>query len=250
MSNLALGRRRNVAPSPGPGDQRQGARPALPGRDAASAGSGEESGVGGSNDGFADRVGRRKTEIGQLHGSDLELVRRAAGGDGAAFHALVDRHAPQLFRLALSLSAGRADAEDVVQETFLGAHRSLKTFDGRSSVKTWLSRILVRQAARAWRNSRHARRSLPIDAADSYSPPAAGAFGGASGTAAVDRRIDIAAAVNKLSPEFRQVIVLREFQQMSYSEMAQVLGVPQGTVESRLHRARAELRSRLLSYGT
>lgn len=184
-----------------------------------------------------------------MQGSDLELVRWAAGGDAAAFHALVDRHAPQLFRLALSLTPGRADAEDVVQETFLGAHRALKAFDGRASVKTWLSRILVRQAARAWRNSRHTRRCYPIDAADSYSPPANG-FGGAAQTAAVDRKIDIAAAVDKLSPEFRQVIVLREFEQMSYAQMAEVLGVPQGTVESRLHRARAELRQKLVGYGT
>ena len=183
-----------------------------------------------------------------MQGSDLELVRRAAGGDAAAFHALVDRHAPQLFRLALSLTPDRADAEDVVQETFLGAHKALRAFDGRSSVKTWLSRILMRQAARAWRNSRHARRSFPIDAADSYSPPA-NSFGGGQ-AAAVDRKIDIAAAVDKLSPEFRQVIVLREFEQMSYAQMAEVLGVPQGTVESRLHRARAELRQKLIGYGT
>ena len=177
--------------------------------------------------------------------SDLELVRKAADGDDAAFHALVDRHASQLFRLALSLSSGPADAEDVLQETLLGAHRSLRRFDGRSSVKTWLSRILTKQAAKAWRRSRHSRHALPIDAAETC-PPSARSAGGVS---AVDSRLDISAAVSRLPTEFREVIVLREFEQMSYADIADTLGIPQGTVESRLHRARAELRRKLTSYG-
>ena len=188
-------------------------------------------------------------ESGQLQPSDLELVRRAAAGDGTAFHALVDRHAPQLFRLALSLTSTRADAEDVMQETLFGAHKSLKNFDGRSSVKTWLNRILVRQAARAWRQSRHSRNSAPIEAADQQPTTTRTAFGGSSGTATVDRRIDVAAALEKIPAEFRQVVILREFEQMSYAEMAELLSVPQGTIESRLHRARAALREKLGTYG-
>lgn len=176
--------------------------------------------------------------------TDLELVRKAARGDGDAFHALVDRHAAGLFQLAASLSAGRADAEDVVQETFIGAFQGLKRFDGRASVKTWLKRILVRQAARAWNRSKRSRGALPLELAEDTAPQKQSM----SATALVDRRIDIAGVLGTLAPDHREVIVMREFQDMSYIEMADVLGIPQGTVESRLHRARADLRKRLEEY--
>jgi RNA polymerase sigma-70 factor (ECF subfamily) len=71
-----------------------------------------------------------------------------------------------------------------------------------------------------------------------------------SATAAVDRKIDMATVLRTLTPEYREVLVLRQYDQMSYAEIAQTLGVPQGTVESRLHRARAELRSKLGSYNS
>src|SRR3954469_13449843 len=73
---------------------------------------------------------------------DLALVRAAAAGDQSAFHVVMDRHARRLFRIALSLSRSREDAEDICQETFVGAYRGLATFDGRSTVKTWLTKIL------------------------------------------------------------------------------------------------------------
>ena len=73
-------------------------------------------------------------------------------------------------------------------------------------------------------------------------------FGVPGGEAGVEQRIDLAAAVRQLSAEHREVIVLREFEQMSYEEMAEVVGVPRGTIESRLHRARIELREKLKEY--
>jgi RNA polymerase sigma-70 factor, ECF subfamily len=166
---------------------------------------------------------------------DIELLHRAASGDSASFHALVDRHAQRLYRLAVSLIGNATDAEDVLQEAFIGAFRGLRSFEARSSVKTWLTRILVMQAAQ-WRRSRRRKPAGPMD--DSI--PAAGAGREAA--------IDVQAAIEKLSPEHREVLVLREFEQMSYEEMAQVLGVPRGTVESRLHRARAEMREKLKDY--
>ena len=83
--------------------------------------------------------------------TDFELVRLARKGDAAAFHGLVDRHARFLYSLALSLTSSAADAEDLVQETLAGAFRGLASFEGRSSLKTWLARILVRQNARRHR---------------------------------------------------------------------------------------------------
>ena len=188
-------------------------------------------------------------EAGALAEDDLSLLNKAVNGDSQAFHALVDRHAAELFRLASSLSSTRSDAEDIVQETFLGAFRGMRKFDGRASVKTWLKRILVRQAARAWHQARGSRKSVSLDAVDTELRPSIGARVPAA-TAAVDRKIDMAAVLRTLSPEYREILVLREYEQMSYAEIAQTLGVPQGTVESRLHRARAELRSKLESYNS
>ncbi len=144
-----------------------------------------------------------------------------------------------MFGLAYSLLSNASDAEDVVQETFVGAFKNLAGFEERSSVKTWLSRILVNQAARFRRD--HARpKSEKIDSASEVS--------GRSPIAGVDARLDLLAKLDLLSAEHREVLVLREIEQMSYEEIAQVVGVPRGTVESRLHRARGELKAKLKGY--
>ena len=180
--------------------------------------------------------------------SDQELLKLSIDGDSRAFHVLVDRHAAELFRLAMSLSRNRAEAEDIVQETLIGAFRGMSKFDGRASVKTWMKRILVRQAARAWHKARPSRQSASLDTLPGDAPigPTATVE---SSTTRVDSKIDVAAVLKTLPADFRQILVLREFEQLSYAEIAELLEVPQGTVESRLHRARAEVRARLGSYG-
>jgi RNA polymerase sigma-70 factor (ECF subfamily) len=183
--------------------------------------------------------------------SDRELVEASASGDPRAFHALVDRHGAAMLRLARSLCRTRSDAEDVVQETFAGAFRGLSGFDGRASVRTWLSRILVRQAAKAWNRSSRHRGTLPLESPEAQSggwrmPDGRGGAG--SATSSVDQRLDMQQILEKLAEDHRQVIVMREIQGMSYAEMAEALGVPQGTIESRLHRARGELREKLQGY--
>ena len=161
--------------------------------------------------------------------------RKRERGDEAAFHELVDRYANEMYRLAVSLVGNATDAEDVVQETFSGAFQAMPDFEGRSSVRTWLSRILVKQAAK-WRRRRKVRRTVVLDATAPGPSPEPGL------------RIDVLGTLETLSPEHREVIALREFQGMSYEEIAEVLGVPRGTVESRLFRARQELRDRLKAY--
>ena len=178
---------------------------------------------------------------------DLSLLRKAAAGDGAAFHALLDRHMDRLFRLAVSLIGNSADAEDLLQETFAGAYRGLDRFEGRASVGTWLTRILVMQVAR-FRRDRKRKSMASIESPEFASAADSASFDKPSGTSGVDARIDMQAALLQLSAAHREVLVLREFEQMSYEEIAEVLGVPQGTVESRLHRARAELRQKLSAY--
>jgi RNA polymerase sigma-70 factor (ECF subfamily) len=170
--------------------------------------------------------------------NDAELIGKAVAGDGRAFHVLVDRHAQHLYRLAVSLVGNPVDAEDIVQEAFAGAFRGMSKFEGRAAVKTWLTRILFTQAAK-WRRDRVGRVMASMD----FAEPAGRGEG-----ASVEARMDLQAALQKLSPEHREVLVLRELEGMAYEEMADVLGVPRGTVESRLHRARQELRRRLSSY--
>ena len=172
---------------------------------------------------------------------DSEIVRRLRAGEAAAFHELVDRLGPALFGLAISLVGNAADAEDIVQEAFSGAFRGLHTFRGDSSVKTWLTRILVRQAAGHFRGR---KRSIRLVEARASMPSQAGDSAGS----AADIRMDVRAAVARLSPEHREVVVLREFEGLSYEEIAQVLDVPRGTVESRLFRARRQMQELLGDY--
>ena len=188
--------------------------------------------------------------------SEDELVRRLKRGDGTAYHELVDRFGRRLFGLAYSLTGSAADAEDVVQETLVGAVKSIGAFERRASLWTWLTRIAVRQAGRH-RRSPAGRRMLSLDApmhggrdgsADDSGATGGDSIGTRSAVTGVDARVDLAAAVQKLSEEHRAVIVLREVEQMSYEEMSAALRVPMGTVESRLFRARAELRKLLADY--
>lgn len=184
--------------------------------------------------------------------SDAALLAGLRAGDPTAQRVLVDRHARTLYALAYSLVGNAADAEDVVQETFLGAIRRIDAFEGRASLKTWLSRILVNQASKL-RRSRAIRRMAPLDvtgaghdAPNEVAPPATP--DNATPAARVEQRADVNAMLDALSPDHREVIVLRELQGLSYEEIAAALGVPRGTVESRLHRARNELRRRFSEY--
>ncbi len=173
--------------------------------------------------------------------SDIQLLRNARSGDAGAFHQLVDRHAPVLFRLAVSLVGQAADAEDVVQETLLGAFEGLAGFREQASVKTWLTRILVRQAARFHRH-RRVRWTVGLDAKDGQEGPTDKALTTPAGNAAANARMDLAQMLAELSQEHREIIVLREIEGLSYDEISSVLSLPRGTVESRLFRARQTLR--------
>ena len=183
-----------------------------------------------------------------MQATDLELMQAAARGDDAAFHALIDRHAKSMFRVALSMSHNRADAEDLMQETFVGAYRGLKKFDGRASVKTWLMSILTRQAAKGWHRGRHHRATLSIHPVAEKSEHQDSAMTTASPASAVEHRLDVMQVLHTLAAPHREVLVMRELQGLSYDEMSRALGVPRGTIESRLHRARAEFRQRLNGY--
>ncbi len=181
----------------------------------------------------------------QKEQSEGDLLRRARRADAGAYHEMVDLYGERLYRLAYSLVGNREDAADVLQETFSGAFRGMRDFKERSSLKTWLCRILVKQAARH-RRKEHRRRVISLEQCEESSGETAAATADITG----DAKIDIEEAMRMLSPDHREVILLREMRGLSYEEISEVLGIPRGTVESRLFRARQELRTLLRDYET
>ncbi len=166
--------------------------------------------------------------------NEITLVRRAAHGDAQAFHTLVDMHARHLYAVACQWVKPGADAEDLVQETLLAALQGLKYFEGRASFRTWLVVILTRQAA-LWHRRGKIRQTVELSGNELADM--------AGGQTQTEARIDLSAMMRKINPEYRQVLVLRELEGLSYDEIAEALKVPRGTVESRLHRAREQLRA-------
>jgi RNA polymerase sigma-70 factor, ECF subfamily len=178
---------------------------------------------------------------------DMDLVRRVRQGDDAAFGRVVDIHGPRLYLLALSMLGNRHDAEDVVQDTFIGAFGGLGGFQGRASLKTWLTRILVNKVVKLRRRGR-LRKTSQID--DAGEPASEAPARRTTETGRSDMRMDMQTMIDRLSEEHRSVILLREMQGMTYDEIATVLAVPRGTVESRLFRARQKLRELMGDYLT
>jgi len=176
--------------------------------------------------------------------SDEVLVARAVRGEERAFSVLVDRHQDRLFRfLRFALQGDRAQAEDAVQETFIQVHRALASFQGRSSFRTWLFGV-ARNVSRhcgspdAWGVSGRVSDEALLDLPDGQPDPLA---------RVEQRQIQDAVrdAIRALSPLHRAVVFLRDIDGLSYDEIAEALGVPVGTVRSRLHNARATLAERL-----
>jgi RNA polymerase sigma-70 factor, ECF subfamily len=187
---------------------------------------------------------------------DADLVRRLQAGDEAAFAVLVRRYHAPLLRLASSFVSSRAVAEEAVQETWLGVVRGIERFEGRSSIRTWLFRILVNQARTAGVRE---HRSIPLDIGDEAAVPA-GRFGRTGEwttppgpwTDEVDARLDAKALAGRLKhlvPELpaaqRQVFTLRDIEQMSAGDVCDVLDLTEGNQRVLLHRARSRLRGML-----
>jgi len=161
--------------------------------------------------------------------SDDNLMAGIARGDDSAYRQIVRSHGRYLFGIARTLTRDSAEAEDAVQET-LTALLTAK-FRGESSLRTFLVSLLVRQCALIRRKRRGWLRLVR---------PPEPEQGNEEGQ--IDAKLDLAALLERLSPEHREVLVMRELQGMSYDEMAQSLSLPRGTIESRLHRARGMLK--------
>jgi len=168
--------------------------------------------------------------------SDSQLVQRLARGDQSAYREIVRLHGRYLFTIARSLTVSDSDAEDVVQEVFLALFRS--KFRGESKLRTFLVAILMRQAALMRR--RH-KPWMRLPGSEEALTEADNSASVRSESPAVDAKLDLAALSSRLSPEHREVVILRELEGLSYDEIAQTLSIARGTVESRLYRARESL---------
>ena len=180
-----------------------------------------------------------------IHESDDELVRRALAGDRGAFGALVERHQRRTYNLALRMLGREDDARDATQEAFLTAFRKLASFRGDAAFSTWLHRVTVNACYDLLRRS--ARAPLTARAEDEPrpepGPPVPDHAEAAAGS------VDVRRALLRLPPEHRAVLVLHDVQDLPYEEVAQALGIPVGTVKSRLHRARVALGRELRGEG-
>ncbi len=186
---------------------------------------------------------------------DRELVDQARTGDAGAFEALVRRYQGWVFTLALRIMGEPAEAEDMAQEIFLKAYRGLKGFKGASRFSTWLYSIASHhclnhlQSLRR-RPSSYRRAAEHLNATNSDPPVAVERV--ADGAPRADALLEqaelariVQAELAHLTEDHRIILVLRDIQGLSYEEIAETLGLELGTVRSRLHRARTEMRVRL-----
>jgi RNA polymerase sigma-70 factor (ECF subfamily) len=192
--------------------------------------------------------------------SDRELVDRARAGDTRAFGHLVRRHQQRIHRLAMHLVRNHAEAEDVMQETFIRAYRALGGFDGRSEPYTWLYRIAINLSLNVLR-SRRAQRvtSYPhdqdprLDGLDGIAGARASrgdAFEGPSADAARQQLYRaLARGIDELSETLRATLVLVCIDGRSHEEAAAILGAPEGTIAWRIHEARRKLREHMAKLG-
>jgi RNA polymerase sigma-70 factor, ECF subfamily len=183
---------------------------------------------------------------------DAELVDEALGGNQLSFQLLVERYQDRIFGLARHYTKSAVEIEDIVQDTFLKTYRRLSTFQRQSSFSTWLYRIAVNTALDFLKRMGRSPVQAVEDPELSAAPSRAQAGSGVA-VAAPDARLRreevariTAEVLDELPEIFRTVLVLREFEDLSYQEMADVLGVSIGTVESRLFRARARFKEALL----
>lgn len=180
------------------------------------------------------------------------LVEQCRRGDAQAFGRLVALHEGMVFNLAARLLGDPEEARDVAQEVFLQVYRTLDRFEGRSTLKTWIYRIVVNQSRnrQRWWRRRRKDRSCPIEAltpADEarLAEQAPGAEGPEERLARRERARAVQSALLELSFEHRAVLLLREVEGLSCEEIAGTLSLPAGTVKSRLSRARDALRCAL-----
>lgn len=183
--------------------------------------------------------------------TDVQLVERALAGDDDACRLLVARHERRVHNLVARMLRHPAEAQEVTQEVFIRAFRHLASFDPAHKFTNWILRIARNAAIDTLR--RREPESVPLEQdeggslADAIAGPA-----GEEGPQLVERKEAaraLEAALARLRPEYREVIILRYHEDLSYEEIADITNLPLGTVKSNLHRARAQMAAEMVKAG-
>ncbi|MGE3273605.1 MAG: RNA polymerase sigma factor [Vicinamibacterales bacterium] len=178
--------------------------------------------------------------------TERALVERIRRGDGAAFEELYTQHATRLYNLAYRMAGAAQDADDLLQEIFLLAYRKLGSFRGESSLGTWLYRLGMNHCLDVLR-SRQSRMSQQTDSLDAEDAmPVSAPHTPVLGTVG---RIDLERAVAALPPACRAAFLLHDVEGFGHQEVADILGISEGTSKSQVHKARLRIRA-YLTLGT
>jgi RNA polymerase sigma-70 factor (ECF subfamily) len=183
--------------------------------------------------------------------SDEQMVERALSGDPEAFGEIVQRWERRIFALAFGMLGREEDARDATQETFLAAFRNLRGFRGEARVSSWLHRIAVNQCITRQRRAKVRSETALEDEAEKNAAVFALPADVSPSRAAEhhERSVAVRRAVCSLPPDLRQVVVMKEFEELTFQEISDVLDVPLSTVKSRLYTALRQLELRLQKFG-
>ena len=183
---------------------------------------------------------------------EAQFVARLVARDESAFNELVITYQRRVFALVFRMLGRRDEAEDLAQEVFVQVFKAIDQFRGDSKLSTWIYRIAVNLCKNRTKylSRRHANDQDDVDAMADRLPFSAAKGVSVGGISRPDELVEgmqlevvVKRAIAQIEPEFREVLILRDVEDMSYEEIAEVTGLADGTVKSRIHRARAQLRT-------
>jgi len=174
---------------------------------------------------------------------DLDLVKRCLRGENLAWEQMLRSHTRKIYNLCYRFTGRTTEAEDLTQEVFVKVFQTLRTYDvAQGTFSTWLNRVARNHLVDHYRRTRKDRVTDSLeDELSGLEDKSGGETGPMAELEARERRELLQAALEKLSPEMREAVILRDFQDLDYREISDILGVPEGTVKSRINRGRLEL---------
>lgn len=184
---------------------------------------------------------------------ERDFVERLKAAEADAFDELVNRYSPSIYSLLMRLTEDPEEARDLTQETFLSALKAIKNFRGDADLKTWLYRIAVNESRNRfrWWKRRNRGSTISLDAENAFGQTqdfADSAEDPETATLRRERENALRKALQELPTNFREVLVLRDIEGLSYEEVAAALETNVGTVKSRIARGREELRKKLTGF--